>query len=309
MRFVVWCALVAHLAACATTGARVVGRVQPPPQAERLSVTNPLMNAEMPVVLYRPEGPGPFPLVVFSHGRAPTPRDRAQLTQPVQLGHVRFWLRRGFAVAAPIRPGYGVDGAYDWENSGARWHGASCTGTPDYARVAQTAAQSVHAVLAWARTRGDLDASRVLLEGVSVGGLTTVQACADNPPGVVGCINFSGGAGGKPDASPGKSCGPEVLTALFAELGKKPQPPSVWLYAQNDQYWGADAPSAWFAAFQASGAPATFTLTPPVSAEGHFLLSRGGQYWGPVLDNFLHVLAPALEPGPGAVEPLHPAPP
>ncbi|MBX7097095.1 MAG: hypothetical protein K1X89_05245 [Myxococcaceae bacterium] len=307
MKFVAWCALVVALAGCATSRGVVSGRVAAPPEVEQLLVDHPLTGGQMPVLLYRPEGPGPFPLVVFSHGRAVNQKERAALTAPVQLGHVRFWLRRGFAVAAPIRPGYGVEGAYDWENSGARWSGPSCSGTPDYARVAQTAAQSVHAVLEWARTRSDLDASRVVLEGVSVGGLTTVQACADNPPGVVGCINFSGGAGGKPDTSPGKSCGPEVLTALFAALGARPQPPSVWLYAQNDQFWGPDAPGEWFAAFQAGGAPATFTLTPPVSTEGHYLLSRGGQYWAPVLDNFLHVLRPALRSGP--VPPLHPAPP
>ena len=51
-------------------------------------------------------------------------------------------------------------------------------------------------------------AHRGLIEGQSVGGMTTVALAALNPPGVLGAVNFAGGSGGNPTASPGRSCKP-----------------------------------------------------------------------------------------------------
>ena len=45
----------------------------------------------------------------------------------------------------------------------------------------------------------------IVLEGTSMGGLTAVATAAVDPPGVVGCINFSGGVGGDPQRAPGNS--------------------------------------------------------------------------------------------------------
>ena len=37
--------------------------------------------------LYKPNGAGPFPLVIYSHGRAGTPVERSKLQFPVPVGH------------------------------------------------------------------------------------------------------------------------------------------------------------------------------------------------------------------------------
>src|SRR5262249_39723675 len=50
--------------------------------------------------LYKPQGEGPFPVVVFSHGRAPEVSDRLNLKYPVPVGHGNFWLRKGFGVVS-----------------------------------------------------------------------------------------------------------------------------------------------------------------------------------------------------------------
>ena len=67
--------------------------------------------------VFKPEGPGPFPTLIFSHGRAGKPEERKALEYPVLRGHVAYWMRRGFAVVAPIRPGYGATGGADLEAS------------------------------------------------------------------------------------------------------------------------------------------------------------------------------------------------
>ena len=94
---------------------------------------------------------------------------------------------------------------------------------------------------------------RILIQGQSVGGMTTVAIAALNLPGVVGTVNFAGGSGGYPDASPGKSCAPGNLTQTYREFGKQARQPSLWLYASNDLYWGPDAPKAWHQAYKAGG--------------------------------------------------------
>jgi predicted dienelactone hydrolase len=74
--------------------------------------------------LYKPQGDGPFPVVVFSHGRGPEISDRLNLNYPVPVGHGNFWLRNGFAVVAPVRPGYGQSEGMDREDAGSNCAGA-----------------------------------------------------------------------------------------------------------------------------------------------------------------------------------------
>jgi predicted dienelactone hydrolase len=89
--------------------------------------------------LYKPQGDGPFPVVVFSHGRAPEISDRLNLKYPVSVGHGNFWLRKGFAVVAPVRPGYGESEGMDHEDAGSKWRRGQCIGEPDFFYLAKVA--------------------------------------------------------------------------------------------------------------------------------------------------------------------------
>lgn len=242
--------------------------------------------------LYKPNGGGPFPVVIFSHGRAPERADRENLKQPVLVGHGNFWLNKGFALVAPIRPGYGATGGVDREDAGGNWLYGSCRGNPDYAKLAEFAGATVLATLDWLRPQPWVNMEKLLLVGQSVGGLASVAVGARNLPGVVGVINFSGGAGGSPDKSPGRSCRPELLTQLFLEFGKATKVPSLWLYAENDLFWGAEAPKEWHGAFGSGGSKTLFVMTPPVPdvADGHRLLAAGGKLWSPHVNVFVKEL-------------------
>ena len=84
----------------ATTTPEIVNIPLPPSSA----ATAP---AAMRTLVFKPAGPGPFKVLLFAHGRPAYAQERAKLVHPMSYGHVRYWLGKGYAVVAPIRPGYG----------------------------------------------------------------------------------------------------------------------------------------------------------------------------------------------------------
>ena len=100
-------------------------------------------------------------------------------------------------------------------------------------------------------------------------------------------INFSGGAGGNPRIHAGQPCDPQQLARVFRNLGVKTQVPMLWLYAQNDQYFGAQWPARWHEAFKAGGGQADFRQLAPYAKDGHELFRSGLKAWEPVVSTFL----------------------
>ena len=98
--------------------------------------------------------------------------------------------------------------------------------------------------------------------------------------------------GVNPTTSPGKSCQPEQLTTIYGQYGKTTRVPTLWLYAENDLFWGPDVPKQWFEAFKTGGSDATFVETPPVPGQmnGHTLINTGGPLWKPKVEAFLQKL-------------------
>ncbi len=266
----------------------------PLPEGETVTINVPHAgvfgsSATMTAQVYRPAGDGPFPVVLFSHGRAPDAVDRAHLKVGISHAQLRFWLARGNAVVSPVRPGYGVTGGPDGENSGSHFNSfGQCTTTPDYRKVATAAVRSVDATLAWLRAQPWADTHHVLLVGQSMGGLTSVAAGARPVDGVVGYINFAGGAGGNPTGSPGHSCDAGQLTEIYGEFGRATVMPNLWVYTMNDQYFGPDAPAAWHESFARGGSRTTFVHAPALAdGDGHGLSRHAQRLWAPYVESFL----------------------
>jgi len=254
--------------------------------------SEPEAPASMVAGVFRPPGDGPFPVLIYSHGRSSAEADRARTGFPDPRGHIRYWRSKGFAVVAPVRPGYGATGGPDEEDSGVRYDiFGNCWGEPEFARSAAAAATAIEATLRWVRAQSWADATRIVLAGASMGGLASVASASANPRGVVAYINFSGGTGGSGERRPEHSCGSETMEGLMSTYGRSTHVPSLWLYAENDSYWGSSWPRAWHRAYERAGNPTELVMTAPVAgADGHLLLVRGSRLWAQHVDRFLEEL-------------------
>jgi dienelactone hydrolase len=234
----------------------------------------------MPITLFRPAGEGKHLLVVFNHGRAVEAKRAAQ--GRARAEHTaRYFVNKGFVVMVPTRVGYWETyGDFDPEQSGP------CNALR-FAPMSDAAADQVWAAVQHAATLPYVDASRWLVAGQSVGGLTSIATVARQPAGLLGGINFAGGSGGNPDTRPGDPCSAKALGQYWGSLAKPSVPPMLWLYWQNDLYWGENIPRQWHQAWQAGGAPAEFHSLPPISGDGHSGQDRDMDRWLPLVDAFL----------------------
>ena len=234
----------------------------------------------MPITIFRPDGGGPFPLVVFNHGRATTDR-RATQGRSRPEAFARYLVAKGFVVLAPTRIGYWETyGSFDPESSG----GCNDLRVEPMARAAS---DQVLATVAYAKTLPYVDASRWIVAGQSVGGLTSIATVGRRPAGLLAGINFAGGTGGNPERSPGRSCSPHRIEALYRGLGATSNVPMLWFYWPNDRYFGEDAPKAWFRAWSDAGGHGTFATFDPVGDDGHGGINADMDHWLPIVDRFL----------------------
>ncbi len=237
------------------------------------------ITGDVLVTTFRPQGPGPFPLVVMNHGR--NSATRAQDPRPRSEPIARFFIRKGFAVAVPQRLGYGASASLgDPEDH------TSCE-SPRYQQAGDAAAVQVLAVVGHMRKEADIDPSRLVIMGQSFGGFTTVAAAATKPDGLVAAINIAGGSGGNSVTRPGEPCNSYRLGLTFAAWGKTATAPMLWMYSENDRYFNPRNARAWFDAFTKAGAKAEFKLMPPFGDDGHALLMSANDLWQPVVDEFL----------------------
>lgn len=232
--------------------------------------------------ILRPEGQGPFPVIVMNHGSPGTAADRARMGRYRATRGSEEFLKRGFMVVLPMRRGYGATGG-PWAESYA-----SCN-SPDYGRAGDQAALDVLATLDYLRALPEADTGRIVLVGQSAGGFAAMAAASHNPPGVLAVVNFSGGRGGNPRTRPGEPCGVEEMAATIGRLAQTIRVPVLWHYSENDQYFGPAVVKRWFEAFEASGATGLLVMQPPFGRDGHALFgaASGVAIWTPVFEGFM----------------------
>lgn len=227
--------------------------------------------------------PRPAPVLVLNHGRAAAAEDRAKMGRVRLLDASRFFVNRGFIVAVPTRVGYGVTGGEDVEYSG------TCS-RKNYPPVYAAAAAQTLAVLDAVRRRPDAASDRAVVVGQSLGGATAVTIASLNPPGVQASINFAGGGGANPKTQPQRPCAPQLLERMFRTYGETARIPMLWIYTENDQYFGPTLPREWFEAFVKAGGKAELTQFPAQPEDGHLLFSRHPELWQPRVAAFLDSL-------------------
>ncbi len=236
-------------------------------------------RGELIVTTFRPAGAGPFPLVIINHGRDSA--TRTQMPRQRYESAARYFIRKGFAVAVPQRLGYGELAA-----AGDPEQGLECP-NPRYVPAAQAAAGEIADVVRHLQSQPDVDARRIVLVGQSVGGFAVVAVASMQPAGLVTAVNFAGGGGGNPRTHPGEPCSAYQIEQAMRQFGSTSKAPTLWVYAENDQYFGPRHSRAWFNAFVKAGGQAEYRLMPAFGEDGHRLFVQGNDHWQPVMDEFL----------------------
>jgi dienelactone hydrolase len=229
-------------------------------------------------LLVRPSDPGRYPLVLLAHGSPRSGADRAAMTPLAMLPQALEFARRGWAAAVVMRRGYG--------NSDSGWAETygSCD-NPNYIAAGTAGAADLKLALDFISHRQDIDPSRMIAVGVSAGGFDTVALTADPPPGLVAAISFAGGRGSPQDD---QVCRPDRLVEAFRTFGQRSRLPMLWVYAENDRFFGPTLAKQFDAAFTGAGAHVDFIAAPAFGSNGHFLFSPSGiPDWTPYVDTFL----------------------
>jgi dienelactone hydrolase len=233
-------------------------------------------DIRLEATLYLPAGDGPFPVVVYSHGStAGGAIPRTQTEKP--WGFAEYLNHKGIAMLAPMRRGRGQSG-------GSYKEGYECTGE-GVEKGIDYAAASLNATFAYLREQEWADPGRVVLTGHSRGGLLSVVYAADNPEGVLGIINFSGGWVAENCRAP---AGRDLNVPLFAGAGAEATVPALFLYASPDWFYTDDAIESYAHAYEEAGGEVEFEFFQLAdAADGHLMFFRNWRLWMPYTDRFL----------------------
>jgi dienelactone hydrolase len=230
-------------------------------------------DISLETTVFKPDGAGPFPMVVFNHGKLPGDSHAQPRNRPVALA--REFVRHGYVVVVPNRRGFA--------GSGGQYAGHGCNVEAN--GFAQ--AQDVAATVDYMSAQSYVDKTHIVVAGTSHGGLTTIAYGAKDAvsaPGVRGLINFSGGL--RQDECDGWQ---KNLVDAFDDYGRNVRLPSLWLYGDNDSVWQGDLHSRMFTAFVSHGAHADMIDFGNYKNDAHRLVGDrdGVQVWWPRVKAFL----------------------
>lgn len=231
----------------------------------------PELGVQMETTVFKPNGDGPFPLLVINHGKA--------LGNPKLQSRDRFiymataFVRRGYAVMVPMRTGFA--------QSTGRYIDYGCNMTAN----GHSQASDVLDAINYARQQSWIDADRIVVAGQSYGGLASVALTTQDIPGVRGVMNFAGGLRVHGDACDWRG----ALVQAFASYGRKSKVDSLWLYGANDSYFNPELASRMHKAFVRAGGHAQLVSYGDFKRDAHTMLaSRDGEkIWLPEAERFL----------------------
>ena len=129
----------------------------------------------------------------------------------------------------------------------------------------------------------------VIVVGQSAGGWASVALSSVNPPQVKAIITFAAGRGGRVDGKPNNNCAPDKLVEATGEFGRTSRVPMLWMYIENDTYFGPELSKRMHAAFTAAGGNAEYRLFPSHGSDGHFFVGTADAVpiWSPLVGAFL----------------------
>lgn len=251
-------------------------------------------TAQGPVTLettvFKPEGQGPFPLLIMNHGK--------ELGEPAQQSRARFvalsreFVKRGYAVVIPMRQGF--------SKSGGSFLHAGC----NILDTGLLQAGDIKAVLTAMRAQPWVDAKHIVIGGQSFGGLAVLALGTEPLPGVKGLINFAGGVRVRDGGCDWKA----RLEMAVAFYGMKNRLPSLWFYGENDSLFDTRLAERLQQAYTGNGGQAELVNVGAFRQDAHRLAisHHSVAIWWPATERFLRqvgmptsesvAIAPAVAP-------------
>ena len=135
--------------------------------------------------LYKPQGAGPFPTMIWNHGSEKEPGFQPELAA--------FYNSKGFVFFLPHRHGHGLSpGEYimDINQRLIKGAGNEEAAWPQMVKQHDVYNLDVAAAVAWLKSQPFVDRDQVVMSGVSYGGIQTLVS-AEKIPGVRGFISFA----------------------------------------------------------------------------------------------------------------------
>lgn len=242
------------------------------------------------LIIYRPlQAPPagqPGPALVFHHGSTGDGSDPALFRLSFDSQSIaREFTSRGLIVFYAQRRGRGQsEGLYDegFEPDRSRY---SCQQGPARQGL-ERALEDADTITRVLRIRSDLDPARLLVGGVSRGGLLALAHAARTPGSYRGVINFVGGW-------LGEACVDAAALHRVAATESAGGPESLWLYGENDPFYSLTHSRANFDTYIAAGGRGIWWVgrRSDPTASGH-LIHAEPALWQATLSSYLQRVMP-----------------
>jgi dienelactone hydrolase len=247
----------------------------------------------MPTLAYvvRPVGKGPFPLVIMNHGVSLNARERGFFPL-VEFRDAAMWFaRQGNMVVAPTGSGYGA-AALDVPERGLYGVFYSKIGScdnPNFNDAGLAVALLDKWIIDYMTDQKLIAPDKVVVVGQSAGGWAAIALSSRNLPSVRAIIAFAAGRGGRVGGKPNNNCAPDKLVEATGEFGRAARTPMLWIYIENDTFFGPALSKRMHEAYTRAGGNAEYHLLPPFGSDGHFLIDSADSIalWAPLVSQFL----------------------
>jgi carboxymethylenebutenolidase len=231
-------------------------------------VSFPSGNLTLRGVLFKPEGDGPFPAVLYNHGSAAGMLSKEAFDA---LGPV--FVRHGWVFFGPYRRGQGLSaGPYIGDEiNKAEKQGGVAAGAATMVRLLETdQLDDQLAGLAWLRKQPLVNPTRIAVAGNSFGGIETVLAAERES--VCAAIDSAGGA-------QSWALAPALRTRMTRAV-RDAKAPIFFFQAEND--WNLEPTNVLSAAMKDAGKPFEAKIYPAFGKsrqDGHTFGYFGAAVW------------------------------
>jgi dienelactone hydrolase len=247
----------------------------------------------LPTLAYvvRPVGAGPFPLVVMNHGVSLSAQERAFFPL-VEFRDAAMWFaRRGYMVVAPTGSGYGAAAldVPERELHSVFFSKIGSCDNPNFHDAGLAVALLDKWIIDYMTDQKLIVPNRAVVVGQSAGGWAAIALSSRNLPSVRAIITFAAGRGGRVGGKPNNNCAPDKLVEATADFGRTARTPMLWIYIENDTFFGPALSRQMHQAYTSAGGNAEYHLLPPFGSDGHFLIDSAESIplWAPLVSRFL----------------------